>query len=140
MAEHLARHRLADLFLDTLPYNAHSTAMDALWAGLPIVTCTGRNFVGRLATSQMHGIGLPELATENLAAYETLALALARDPARLAGLKAGVEANRRTWPLFDMARLCRELESAYATMVEISRRGESPKSFAVKDTVAPGRD
>ena len=132
LADHLARHRLADLFLDTLPYNAQSTAMDALWAGLPVLTCAGRSYAGRIATSQLVNIGLPELVAEDLAAYERLAVALARDPQRLQQLKAKLETNRLTTPLFDTKRLCRELEAAYATMVDIWRRGESPRSFTVE--------
>ena len=87
-AEHLARHRLADLFLDTLPYNAHTTASDALWAGLPVLTCKGEAFAGRVAASLLHAVGIPELITSNLEDYQTLALKLARDPALLAEIKA----------------------------------------------------
>ena len=79
-AEHLARHRLADLFLDTLPYNAHTTASDALWAGLPVLTCAGHTFAGRVAGSLLRAVGLPELVTHSLHDYETLALKLARAP------------------------------------------------------------
>src|SRR5262249_19050016 len=77
LEDHLARHRLADLFLDTLPCNAHTTASDALWAGLPVVTCMGKAFAGRVAASLLHAIGLPELVTSSMADYEALALALA---------------------------------------------------------------
>jgi protein O-GlcNAc transferase len=129
IADHLARHRLADLFLDTLPYNAQTTAMDALWAGLPVLTCAGRSFAGRTAVSILYSMDLPELVTAETAAYERLAIELARDPRRLSRLRAKVEANRTTTPLFDTGRLCRELEFAYATMVDIYLRGESPRSF-----------
>ena len=95
LAEHLARHRAADLFLDTLPYNAHTTASDALWAGLPVVTCAGRSFAARVAGSLLHAVGLPELVTTSLAEYEALALALARDPGRLAELRERLGRNRR---------------------------------------------
>jgi protein O-GlcNAc transferase len=101
LAEHLARHRAADLFLDTLPYNAHSTASDALWAGLPLVTCRGTSFAGRVAASLLHAIGLSELATHDLAAYEALALRLARDPSLLRGVRERLAENRTTYPLFD---------------------------------------
>ena len=94
--EHLARHRLADLFLDTLPYNAHTTASDALWAGLPVLTCMGDAFAGRVAASLLHAVGLPELVTANLDDYEALALKLARDPALLAEIKAKLAHNRDT--------------------------------------------
>lgn len=130
--DHLARHRLADLVLDTLPYNAQSTAMDALWAGVPVLTCAGRSLAGRFAMSQLHGIGVPELITDDLAGYERLAIALARDPQRLRQIRTKIKNNRSTMPLFDTRRLCRELESAYTTMVDIWRRGEPPRSFSVE--------
>lgn len=113
LAEHLARHRLADLFLDTLPYNAHTTASDALWTGLPVVTCRGPTFAGRVAASLLETVGLPELVTESLEVYEALALDLARDPERLAGLRARLAAARTASPLFDGDRFARGLESAY---------------------------
>jgi predicted O-linked N-acetylglucosamine transferase (SPINDLY family) len=121
--EHLARVGLADLFLDTLPYNAHATCADALLAGLPVLTCKGGTFAGRVAASLLNAAGLPELATESLADYEALALRLAREPARLAGLRAKLAASRATHPLFDTARFTRHLEAAYVQMWERSRRG-----------------
>ncbi len=129
--EHLARHRHADLFVDTLPHNAHTTASDALWAGLPVLTCTGATFAGRVATSLLHAVGLPELATGDLAAYEATALELAHTPARLAGLRATLAARRATHPLFDTGRFRRHLEAAYTTMVERQRRGKAPAAFDV---------
>ncbi|NUB06341.1 tetratricopeptide repeat protein [Azospirillum sp. Vi22] len=113
LVEHLARHRLADLFLDTLPYNAHTTASDALWTGLPVVTCRGATFAGRVAASLLDTVGLPELVTDSSAAYEALALDLARDPQRLAELKARLELARTASPLFDGDRFARGLEDAY---------------------------
>jgi protein O-GlcNAc transferase len=130
--DHLARQRLADLFLDTLPYNAHSTAAEALWAGLPVLTCRGETFAGRVAASLLYAVGLPELVTENLADYEALALKLAREPAMLAEIKARLARNRDTFPLFDTARFTRHIEAAYTTMWEINQRGEAPKSFTVE--------
>jgi predicted O-linked N-acetylglucosamine transferase (SPINDLY family) len=115
---HLARHRLADLFLDTLPYNAHATAADALWAGLPLLTCKGDAFAGRVAASLLHAIGLPELVTENLADYEALALSLAQDPARLKALKEKLAANQTSAPLFDADRFRRGIEDAYVRMMD----------------------
>jgi protein O-GlcNAc transferase len=112
-AAHLARHRLADLFLDTLPYNAHTGASDALWTGLPVVTCTGSAFAARVATSLLHAAGLPELATRTLAEYEALAASLATDRARLAELRARLVANRARAPLFDAEGYCRALEALY---------------------------
>ena len=131
-AEHLARHRLADLFLDTLPYNAHTTASDALWAGLPVLTCVGNTFAGRVAGSLLRAVGLPELVTRSLHEYETLALELARNPGRLADIRARLERNRSTTPLFDLERFRRHLEAAYLTMWETSRRGEPPRGFSVE--------
>ncbi len=130
--DHLSRHRVADLFLDTLPYNAHTTAADALWAGLPVVTCVGDTFPSRVAGSLLNAIGLPELVTHTLQDYEALALKLAREPARLADIKAKLARNRDTFPLFDTARFTRHLEAAYLTMVERHRRGEKPAPFAVE--------
>ena len=129
--EHLARHRLADLFLDTLPINAHTTASDALWAGLPIVTCLGTAFAGRVAASLLHAVGLPELVAQSLEEYEALALKLARDRVTLATLKARLEGARSRSPLFDGARSCRHIESAYTTMWKRYQRGESPSDFSV---------
>jgi len=128
---HLARHRLADLFLDTLPYNAHTTASDALWAGLPVLTCLGTQFDGRVAASLLETIGLPELVTHSLEDYEKLALSLARDPARLQGLRARLQANRLTSPLYDTDRFRRDLETAYLRTMEIARAGQAAESFAV---------
>ena len=132
-AEHLARHRLADLFLDTAPYNAHTTASDALWAGLPVLTLLGTQFDGRVAASLLETMGLPELVTHSMEDYETLALALARSPQPLQSLRARLEANRRTSRLYDTDRFRRALESAYRRMMEISRAGHAPESFTVPD-------
>jgi predicted O-linked N-acetylglucosamine transferase (SPINDLY family) len=129
--EHLARHRLADLFLDTLPYNAHTTASDALWAGLPVLTCAGHSFAARVAGSLLHAVGLPELVTETLDEYEALALRLARDPALLGGLRARLAENRLTAPLFDSVRHSCHLEHAYQEMYSRWQRREPVRSFAV---------
>jgi protein O-GlcNAc transferase len=130
-AEHLARIACADLFLDTLPCNAHTTASDALWAGVPVLTALGETFAGRVAASLLHGVGLPELITESLPEYEALARKLATDPALLQSLRRKLAHNRSRCALFDTARFTRHLESAYTTMWEIARRGEGPRSFAV---------
>jgi predicted O-linked N-acetylglucosamine transferase (SPINDLY family) len=129
--EHLARQRLADLFLDTLPYNAHTTGNDALLAGLPVLTCLGRGFAGRVAASQLRALGIPELVTESLTNYEAAALLLAQAPEELAGLRQRVEAGRRTAPLFDMARLARDIETAFTEMLRLYDAGEAPRGFAV---------
>ncbi len=131
LEDHLARHCLAGLFLDTLPYNAHTTASDALWAGLPVVTCLGSTFVGRVAASLLDAVGLPELITDNLEDYEALALKLARDKNLLAATRAKLVENRATFPLFDTDRFCRHIESAYQTMWERYQQGQPPASFAV---------
>jgi predicted O-linked N-acetylglucosamine transferase (SPINDLY family) len=139
LAEHLARHRLADLFLDTLPYNAHTTASDALWTGLPVLTCQGQTFAGRVAASLLQAIGLPELITHSLPDYEALALKLATDPALLRQIKDKLAANRLTTSLFDTDRFRRHLEAAYTTMWEAYQRGEQPRSFAVTAGRSPGQ-
>ncbi|HEY2036370.1 MAG TPA: tetratricopeptide repeat protein [Steroidobacteraceae bacterium] len=128
---HLARHRLADLFLDTLPCNAHTTASDALWSGVPIVTCAGRSFAARVAGSLLHAVGLKELVTDSLAQYEALALALARDRERLAALRQHLAWGREGLPLFDTPRFCGHLEEAYRHMWRTYRDGEPPTSFRV---------
>jgi predicted O-linked N-acetylglucosamine transferase (SPINDLY family) len=129
---HLARHRHADLILDTLPYNAHTTASDALWVGVPLVTCTGSTFAGRVAASLLHAVGLPELVTNSFEDYETLARKLATDRALLKSIVGKLTQNRLTHPLFDTARFARHIESAYETMVERRQRGEPPASFSVE--------
>ena len=131
LPDHLARHRQADLFLDTLPCNAHTTASDALWAGLPLLTCLGGTFAGRVAASVLHAAGLPELVADSLDDYQARALALALAPGKLAGLRARLAANRSTCPLFDTERFRHHIEAAYITMWERCRRGEPPASFTV---------
>jgi predicted O-linked N-acetylglucosamine transferase (SPINDLY family) len=131
-AEHLARYRLAGLFLDTLPFNAGTTASDALWAGLPVLTCSGEAYAARMAGSLLHAVGLPELVTHTPDDYEALALKLATDAGLLAGIRAKLAENRTTHPLFDTERFTRHLESAYTTMWERHQRGEPPASFAVQ--------
>jgi protein O-GlcNAc transferase len=131
-AEHLARHRLADLFLDTLPYNAHTTASDALWMGVPVLTCRGRAFAARVAASLLDAVGLPELVTTSLDEYERLALELAGDRHRLQAMRQKLDADRLACPLFDTDRCRRHIEAAYRTMWETWRRGEGPRSFSVE--------
>jgi predicted O-linked N-acetylglucosamine transferase (SPINDLY family) len=130
-ADHLARLRLADLFVDTLNYNAHVTAADALWAGVPVLTCPGATFASRVAGSLLHAVGLPELVASSLGEYEALALGLARDPDRLAALRHRLARNRDVYPLFDTDRFTRHIEVAYTAMWERAQRGEPPCSFAV---------
>ncbi|HEY9029384.1 MAG TPA: hypothetical protein VIP05_34175, partial [Burkholderiaceae bacterium] len=113
--EHLARHACADLFLDTLPYNAHTTASDALWAGLPVLSCRGTTFPGRVGASLLHALGLAdELLVDDVAAFEARAIALAREPARLTRLRERLAHARATAPLWDTPAYARALEALYA--------------------------
>ena len=130
--DHLARLRLGDIFLDTLPYNAHATASDALWAGLPVLTCHGDTFPAGVAAGVLHALGLPELVTKSLPEYEELALALARDPERLIAVKAKLMRNRRSEPLFNTALFTRDLEAVYVTMFERHQAGLPPESFTIE--------
>jgi predicted O-linked N-acetylglucosamine transferase (SPINDLY family) len=114
LPEHLARHRAADLFIDTVPCNAHTTASDALWAGLPVLTCRGEGFAGRVAASLLTAIGLPQLITSTLDQYEELAVRLAGDPDELAEIRQTLAANRLTAPLFDTPLYTRHIEAAFA--------------------------
>jgi protein O-GlcNAc transferase len=131
-AEHLGRHRHADLFLDTLPCNAHTTASDALWAGLPVLTCSGDTFAGRVAGSLLRAVGLPELVTGTLEEYEQTALTLARDPQRLSALRQELEENRGTSSLFDLPKLTGNIEAAYARMWQTWQSGQRPAAFAIE--------
>jgi predicted O-linked N-acetylglucosamine transferase (SPINDLY family) len=132
LPDHLARQRLADLFLDTLPYNAHTTAVHALWSGVPVITCLGTTFAGRVAASLLAAIGMPELIAPSLEAYEKLALALATDAKRLSGIREKLAQNRNTSPLFDSDRYRRHIEAAFKIMWERQQRGENPTSLTVE--------
>ena len=118
LPRHLARHAHADLFLDTTPHSAGTTANDALLMGVPVLTCVGETMASRAAGSQLHAIGLPELVTDSLGAYEERALALAHDPGFLAQLRERLAASRRTAALFDMARFTKSLEAALVSIAE----------------------
>ena len=135
--DHLARYCLADLFLDTTPYNAHTTASDALFVGLPVLTCMGSAFPGRVASSLLHTIGMPELVVGSLQEYQDLAVRFARDRSLLERVKRKLIRNRETSPLFDTKRHCRSLESAFISMWERQQKGESPASFAVEAPRTP---
>jgi protein O-GlcNAc transferase len=130
---HLARQRLADLFLDTRCWNAHTTGSDALWSGVPIITLPGEHLVSRLGASLLHGIGLDELAVRNVEEYEALATELVTSPERLRALKTKLAQNRETYPLFDTERLVRNLERAYLEMWRIHESGGPPQSFSVEE-------
>jgi predicted O-linked N-acetylglucosamine transferase (SPINDLY family) len=117
LSEHLARHKLADLFIDTLPCNAHTTASDALWAGLPVLTCMGESFASRVAASLLNAIEMPELITSSLEEYEELAIALGNDHQRVLALKQKLENNRLTTPLFDSSLFTKDIENLYKNLV-----------------------
>jgi len=130
-ADHLARHRAADLFLDTLPYGAHTTASDALWTGLPVLTCRGATFAGRVGASLLGAAGVPESIADTLDDYEALAVKLARDGDSLRALCKKLARNRATCALFDTARFTRHFEAALTTMRDRQRQGKAPQHFAV---------
>jgi predicted O-linked N-acetylglucosamine transferase (SPINDLY family) len=118
ISEYLARYRTADLFLDTLPYNAGATASDALWAGLPVLTCMGESFASRLAASLLNALELTELITTTQGQYESTAIELATNPERLEAIKNKLERNRRNTALFDTPRFTKNIEAAYLQIYE----------------------
>jgi predicted O-linked N-acetylglucosamine transferase (SPINDLY family) len=130
--DHLARLKLANLFLDTLPYNAHTTASDALKMGVPVLTTPGSTFAGRVAASLLHAAGLAELIAPSLNEYEALALKLAREPEALDLLKSKLERSRETSPLFDRVRYTHHLEDAFAAMHERFRQGAVPAPIVIE--------
>jgi predicted O-linked N-acetylglucosamine transferase (SPINDLY family) len=131
--QHLARARLADLFLDTQPYNGHATTSDSLLAGLPVVTWLGDSFAGRVSASLLDAVGLPDLVAADPDAYEELALRLARDPAALAAIRARLGANRSTHALFDPRRFVRHLERLYERMLDRHAAGLPPGHLRPED-------
>ena len=130
--DHISRHRQADLFLDTLPCNSGTTASDALWAGLPVLTCIGTSFAGRIAASLLRAGGLPELVTSSLEEYAAKGVELALDRDQLPALKEKLSVNRACNPLFDTKRFTRHLEAAFTAMWERHERGESPAHLVVE--------
>jgi protein O-GlcNAc transferase len=131
LPEHLARHRLADLFLDTLPCNAHTTASDALWVGVPVLTFTGEAFAGRVAASLLQAVGLTELIVRDADRYESLAVELAHDPQHLGQIRRQLRGVRDNAPLFDTPRFTRHLEQAYSQMVDRCRSGLAPDHLSI---------
>jgi protein O-GlcNAc transferase len=131
LPDHLARHRLADLFLDTLPCNAHTTASDALWTGLPVLTCLGQTFAGRVAASLLSAIDVPQLITTNLGAYESMAMRLAMHPEQLALIRRKLAENRLTKPLFDTKLFTKHIEMAYTTTYERYHKGLMPDHITI---------
>jgi predicted O-linked N-acetylglucosamine transferase (SPINDLY family) len=134
LPEHLARHRLADLFLDTLPYNAHTTASDALWTGLPVLTQMGSAFAGRVAASLLNAVGLPDLITHSQEEYEALAIELALNRERLQAIREELQRNRLTTPLFDTALYTKHLEAAYKAMYQRYQAGLPPDHIDVQSS------
>jgi predicted O-linked N-acetylglucosamine transferase (SPINDLY family) len=130
-ADYLARYSLADLFLDTAPFNGGTTSSDVLWSGLPMVALVGEAFAARMSGSLLTTVGLPELATNSLAEYKALALALARDPERLGRIRAQLQTARAKSPLFNADRFCRHMEAAFAAMWARHQRGEPPADIAI---------
>jgi predicted O-linked N-acetylglucosamine transferase (SPINDLY family) len=128
---YLANYQLADLFLDTLPFNGGTTVSDALWMKLPVLTCSGEAFAARMAGSLLHAIGLPELIAHNLLDYQEKAVKLATNPILLAEIKEKLLQNRKTHPLFNAERFRYHIELAYITMWEKQQRGEAAQSFQV---------
>jgi predicted O-linked N-acetylglucosamine transferase (SPINDLY family) len=132
-SEYLARYRLADLFLDTLPYNAGTTASDALWAGLPVLTCMGESFASRMAASVLNAIELPELVTTTQEQYEAKAIELATNPAKLRAIKDKLERNRLTTALFDTPRFTKHIEAAYTQIYERYQTDLPPDHIYIED-------
>ncbi len=132
LAQHLARHKCADLFLDTLPCNAHTTASDALWAGLPVLTRVGESFASRVAASLLNAVGLPELITTSAVDYERMAIDLAQSPVKLASIKRKLSDNRLTMPLFDSELYAKHLEAAYVAIHDRYRSGLPAAHIHVK--------
>ena len=131
LPDHLARHRLADLFLDTLPYNAHTTASDALWAGLPVLTQIGETYVGRVAASLLNAASLPELVTHSSEEYERLAIEIAKHPEILRAIKTKLAENRLSTPLFDTGLFTTQIEAAFVAMYERYQAGLAPDTIVV---------
>jgi predicted O-linked N-acetylglucosamine transferase (SPINDLY family) len=131
MSDHLARYSLASLFLDTFPYNAHTTALDSLKTGLPILTRTGQSFPSRVATSLLHVIGLPELITSSQSEYELLAIELANNPEKLNAIKIKLATNRLTTQLFDTPLFTKNIETAYLKMYERYQAGLAAEHITI---------
>ena len=135
LPEHLARHQLADLFIDTLPCNAHTTASDSLWAGLPVLTLLGEAFPGRVAASLLTAIDLPELITRSQDEYESVAIDLALNPTKIKAIKERLKENRLTKPLFNTKQITTQIESAYIQMHERYQANKMPDHIYIEPTV-----
>ena len=133
-SEHLARHQLADLFLDTLPYNAHTTASDALWSGLPVLTCKGDTFQGKVASSLLNAIGLPELITNSLHEYQKLAIKIANDN-NISDIKNKLNNNIKSTALFNTKNFTKYVEEAYIKIYEQNKKGLKPENIFINKTI-----
>jgi protein O-GlcNAc transferase len=133
-ADHLARHRLADLFLDTHPYNAHTTASDALWAGLPVLTVLGKSFTARVCASVLSAIGLSELVAESIEKYEELAIQIGNNPEAIKNLKLKLDRNRLTTPLFNSKQFTHDLEDIFQKIFESKKyEGDFIGQYTLRD-------
>ena len=131
VSDHLARHKLADLFIDTFPYSAHTTCSDSLWSGLPLVTLMGNSFASRVGGSLLKAIGLKDLITTTLTEYENLNLELANNPKKLKHIRKKLENNKFKMPLFDTKTYTKNLESAYTKIYERYHEDKSPKNILI---------
>ena len=131
LSDHLARYQSADLFLDTFPYGAHTTASDALWTGLPVLTLSGKSFASRVASSLLHTIGLPELITTTHEDFESLAIELAVTPAKLGAIKTKLVENRSSTPLFNTQIFAKHIEAGYKAAYDRYNAGLSPDHIYV---------
>ena len=132
IADHLSRHRIADLFIDTFPYGAHSTCADALWAGVPVITLAGESFASKVSASLLNAIGLSELITNTEKEYEDLAVELATNPARLKEIRKKLENYRITKPLFNTKLFVKNIESAYSAIHERYFLNKKPENIKIK--------
>ena len=133
LENHLARHKIADLFLDTFPYTAHTTCSDALWAGLPVLTCSGESFASRVSASILNAIGLPELNARTHKEYEDMAIELANNPNRLKEIKNKLEKNKSEKPLFNTKLFTKHIESAYTEMQKKYVKNEKPNHINIEE-------
>jgi predicted O-linked N-acetylglucosamine transferase (SPINDLY family) len=133
MEAHLGRQKLAGLFLDTFPYNAHTTASDALWSGLPVVTRVGNSFAGRVAASLLTAVGLPELITHTIEEYESLVIGLANNPERLSALRRKLKDNIKTHRVFDMKKFMSEYEAILTQMYQYAVAGQAAQIIDVEN-------
>ena len=133
ISDHLERHKLGDLFLDTFNVNAHTTTSDSLWAGLPVLTMVGKSFSARVSASLLDSIGLKELVTNNISEYESMAINLAKNRNKLSKIRNRLNKNRKSYPLFNTSLYCKNLEKAFEITYENYFNGLPPKDFEIKN-------